>query len=448
MRGAAAVLTMLCLAFPAGAVAEVRSASLQDATGDGSPDLVSASVSYDTSGSIEARATYAAAPPSGGGTVTGFVLGALSGSTCEGSSIVGAFVDAGTGASSWNRIDGDDQADGTARLEGTTLVVNASSPAFANEDVDCVYVQISNSGDYIQAVSLDAPAPADPPPPPPDDPDPPDPPEKVPPKPKPTALERYDAAVAKCKRRKPCLKKAARRNRAGARLARKRRKNPFLGKAFLRTDIDVAGACGGSCVSGWIFTDDRWVHRGVPEGGPAVARCKKVTAKGDRDGCLRYRLSSNHKVAKVGGIRLKLKGRAVVDASKPKQPYTRVAIPLAGARYDAALSSISSFGIPGVNQSFFTSQLQLDRGGRFVTASQASGTNGQGSDFENSYTVVGADKKGRYAFEAGGTLALFFESGRVTRRSALVVFGDNGRLGTVPRDGLFLNGAPYLADDD
>ncbi len=451
MRGAVAVMTLaLAMLLPAVAQAEVRSATLQDARGDGDPDVLSAAVSYDTGGGVEARVTFASLPASGTNTLALVFLGEFLGSTCEESLRLAAFADAPGDGSVFQRTDGTDSVAGPARIEGATLVMSGASAALA-EDIDCAYVAVGPGGevsDTIRAQELLGPAAPPPPPDPPDPPDPPEQPDPVPPKPKATPLERYDAAVAKCKKRKKCVKRAAKKNRKGAALARKRRTNRFIGKAFLSVDVDVAGVCGGSCISGWIFSDDKWVHRGVPEDGPAVARCKKVTAKGDKDGCLRYRLSKNRKTAIVGKTKLRLKGDDLIDASKPKAPYSRVAIPKTGGRFDAALDNISSFGIPGVNQSFFTSQLYLDRDGRFTTASQATGTNGQGSDFENSYTVLGADKKGHYAFEPGGTLALFFEDGRVTRRSALVAFGEKDTLGTVSRDGLLLDGSVYLPEDD
>ena len=125
-----------------------------------------------------------------------------------------------------------------------------------------------------------------------------------------------------------------------------------------------------------------------------------------------------------------------------------MSIPTPGTKVAAALDNISSFGIPGVNQSFSTSQITFAADGRFVSAGQVSGTTGGGSDFETNYVGIGADRKGTYAFEPGGTLAQFYEDGRVVRRSAFLSWADKGKQPSIAGSGLLLNGSPYLPDDD
>ena len=481
MRLRVAVVTALALAAaPAAAHAESRPATLSDPAGDTSgqqPDLTGATLAYDTTGVADLRLTFAAPAPAQGSAVAVVILGRRSGTSCR--SVLGFGAYAGrTEAGQWSRFDNDAKGTASGTVDGATLTIKATDAALA-ADVDCAIVGIRQGDTEIDTggpVALQlpdadgdgladrddqcpqegaqtsdgcppkpAPAPA------PEDPKPAPAPEPVPPKPTATSLERYDAAVAKCPRRTSkarsrCLDRAKKANRAGAALAKKRRTNPLIGRAYLRSDIDVGGFCGGACIEGYVFSDDRFVHRGVPEDGPAIARCTAVTATGDKDGCLRYTYSAKTKTATVAGKKLKLdeQGRLTGDGN----PLFRVAVPATGSRHDAKLDNISSFGIPGVNQSFSTSQLSMAKDGRFVTAGQVSGTTGGGSDVETNYVALGKDQKGTYVFEPGGTLALFYEDGRITRRSALVAFAAKGALGTVTKDGLLLDGAPYLPDDD
>ncbi len=460
-------LVLLCLSVCApAALAETRSGAYDDPAGDsaaGQPDLTNLQVALDPEGTLDARLTFAAAPDPSSDAVAVVVFGRTSGDTCSPRVSIAAKV-VGPGDAYWTQDDDSAEGSGTAARDGATLTLHAADPRAAST-ADCVFAGLQGavSGQTYDVIANRALTIPEPPPPPPSTtttpttttPVPPA--EPVPPAPKATPLERYDAAVAKCpkrpaKTRARCLARARTSNPAGARMAVKRRSNPFLGKVFMTTDVDVAGVCGGVCITAWVISNDRFAHRGLPDDGPVLARCTKVTAVGDKDGCLTYRLARNHRSIDVGGVTLRLaKGGRQISEDDHKgdgtRTLTQVAIPAVGSRYDADMDTISSFGIAGVNQSFFTGQLTLARDGRFVTAGQASGTTGQGTSLEATYAALGADRKGTYAFEPGGTLALTYADGRVTRRSAVVAFGEKDRPGTVSKDGLFLNGAYYQVDD-
>lgn len=474
---ALSLLSLLVLAGPA--AAEPRPGDLTDTAPpvNGGPDLTSASLDYDTTGSrVRVTLTFAAAPTTTNAAAS-VIVGSSSGSDgCSPGFAFGGELTGTSATSSW-ATNGGEQGSGTRSLSGATLVLEASDPRLA-ADADCfrVIVRPLNGGDdyvFTPRAALRLPdgdadgvpdrddkcptaaAPGQPDgcaPPPPTTPTTTTPPpatDPVPPAPKATSLEKYDAAVAKCPAkqgasRTKCLARAKAANKAGYALARKRTTNKFLGKAFFRPDVDVGGFCGGTCLVGMVFTDDRWAYRGEPEDGPILVRCTKTTAVGDKDGCLRYTLSKDRRTATVAGVGYKLSkdGKQITPSGDNGGPLTRVAVPAAGTRVDAAVDSISSFGISGVNQTFSTSEITFSRDGRFVSAGTASGSTGQG-DFQSTFTSIGPERRGTYAFEPGGTLSQTFDDGRVVRRSAFVAFGPKTTLGQIARDGLFLDGSFY-----
>jgi hypothetical protein len=446
------------LASAVPAAAEVRPGSVTDPAGDGASDIVGAEVSFDTAGSVTARVTFSGVPaPADPNELVIVRVGSFSGTTCYARFRLGGYVGDGSaaGQAAWQVPSTGAQGAGTRSRDGATITLSASDPALTFAEADCFYVDTAGDETDVARVGT-APPPAPEPPAPAPDPAPEPAPQEdpVPPAPKPTAIERYDAAVAACPKRKgkartSCLSRAKQRNRAGYLESLKRRRNPFYGQAFFRPDVDVAGVCGGSCLTGMVFVDSRWAYRGEPEDGPVLVRCTKVTATGDDDGCLRYTLSKDRRTATVGGVRYRLtKDRKAIEGSGDAGRLTRVAIPRAGTRVQGELSSISSFGIVGVNQTFSTSELVFSRDGRFASDGSVASFLNQGSDFESSVTALPPGRRGRYAFEPGGTLALTFDDGRVSRRSAFVAFGAKNTLGSIERDGLFLNGAFYRPPDE
>ncbi len=482
MRRALALSLLSLLAFAAPAVAEVRPGTVDDpdAATNGGPNLLSAGVDYDTAGAITARLTFDAAPPASSDALAAVVLGSRSFSgTCQTAFAFGSGLGSASTTSRWSVGASGAAGDGSRSLAGATLTIQASDPALAG-DLDCFAVRVVRASDgevvYDLAGTVDlklpdgdgdgvvdredkCPAQAAPgqsdgcAPAPPPAPAPAPAPDPVPPLPKATSLEKYDAAVAKCptkkgSKRTACLSRAKKSYKSGYALARKRATNRFLGKAFFRPDIDVGGLCGGACLTGMVFVDDKWAYRGEPEDGPILVRCAKVTAVGDGDGCLRYTLSKDRRSARVAGVAYRFTngGKQITPSGDNGGPLTRVAIPAAGTRVNAVIDNISSFGITGVNQTFSTSELTFAADGRFVGAGTASGSTGQG-DFQSTFTAIGPERRGRYAFEPGGTLSFTYDDGRVIRRSAFVAFGPKATLGNIARDGLFLDGSFYDADD-
>ncbi len=436
----AAVLLALLL-FPAAASAEIRTGTLSDpADADASADLAGVDVSYDTTGEVTATVRFTAAPTATDALVSVTVGDPRADGTCGLGFLIGSFP-AGTTDAAWSTVDAN--GDATRAQDGATLTLSASDYRLGG-DFSCVSARITKSGttldDTTRATLAGAPEPT-----PTASPSPTPSPTPAPQGTKPTAtpLERYDAALRACaakpkKQRAACRRTAVKRNRAGARLAAKRRTNPLIGNVFLQFQVDVAGLCGGACLEYLGFPDDKRVSTNLPEDGPALDRCAKQ--------CTTYRLKGRRLTVGKTTYTVSRNGRTLKEG-KDGVPYTRVVVPRAGLRIGVALHSISSFGIPGVNQVFNSSDLTLSRDGRFVIASATSGTSGGGTDFETNYTVLPADRRGTYAFEPGGSLALRFENGYVRRDSATVAFGGDGRLGDPVKDGLFLDGTFFQAPD-
>lgn len=461
----AAVLALV----PAGASASVFTGSLADPAGDASmpgADITGASIQYDdATGAATARVTFEGGPSAADGFVVVFVGARQSNGTCRGGFLLGTSTAPGTTAAAF----GQDKSSGTTGAatraqDGATVTISATDTALAGYDgVDCLQARVTRQGQAATIYDDTTPGAATAPAPPPTTSTPTTttpttttpttPPDPVPPKPRPTPLERYDAAIAACakrarSRRASCRRTAARRNRAGASLAAKRRRNPLIGRVFVGIQADVAGVCGGICYEGFAFSDDRFAYRGLAEDGPALARCRSTTVKRKGgDGCLPYRWNRRTRTFTADGERWKLSRDGRKLERKGEVDLFRMAIPAPGTRVAVALTSISSFGSPAFGQTFSNQDLALDTKGRFVLDSSVSGTTGVNTGVETSFVALPAARKGRYAFEPGGTFTLFFADGRVVRRSAVVSFGDKGKRPVITRDGLILDASFYRVPD-
>ena len=448
------LLALIGVVLPATARAEALTGSAADARGDSaSPgaDLVGTDVAYDTSGDVTATLRFAAAPTATDVFAIVRVGERQADGSCSARILLATNVGPGQTVAIWSDGDNSDAASRTAR--GASITLQASDVLLAGS-YDCLGARLTRDGDVN--TTLDdgntgalagsaAPTPA-----PTATPAPTTTPAKSDPKPKATALERYDAALRRCAKRpkakrRACRATAGRRNRAGARLAAQRRRNPLIGRVYLQVGADPGGFCGGTCIEGLSFANQRLVYTGVPEDGPLVGRCRRANAKKGRDGCRRYRRSG--RTVRVAGKTYRLSRDGTKLAERKGNPFFRAKLPRVGQRIAVAVSNITSFGVPGLDQTFSSRELTFSRDGRFVATNAVTGTTGSGTDFATAFAALPADRRGTYRFETGGTLALRYSDGRVRRDSAAIGFADKGKRPRPERDGLFLDGLFHYVPD-
>jgi hypothetical protein len=143
-----AIVAALALFFAASAAAEVRSGSATDGTEPeripGSIDIVAASASYDTAGSLSVAVTTLAPPPITEEVLITARFGVLSGGECVApiAAIVGTYTN--PAIVKWAVSGG--EGDGVESVSGATISLSAASPALVNLPFNCVEPAIYEAG--------------------------------------------------------------------------------------------------------------------------------------------------------------------------------------------------------------------------------------------------------------------------------------------------------------
>jgi hypothetical protein len=207
--------------------------------------------------------------------------------------------------------------------------------------------------------------------------------------------------------------------------------NGVVGRYFWRTELILNT----TYMKGYYFVDDKWVYRGIPDGG--LPSCTGATAQGEDDGCLPYtydpatgalNINGVGGEYKVGSHLLKVDDFSFSEAF-PVEP---------GTKFDATGEHIQGFGICPLSCSFSTVGLDLTAAGAFVKSSAISGT----FPDEGSFAAIPPDQHGTYAIDQRGRIVFTYADGHVVTET-IALMGDKNE-NPDPNYGILLDDAAYF----
>jgi hypothetical protein len=208
LRSALIAACASLLLVPAAVLAEVRTGSITDPTGDAAlpqHDITAADVAYDTQGSLVAKITLAAAPDASTLTDVGSGAGKLNGAACAGNLAAVGRVPSGPAQAILFPPEQPINAP-TISVSGNTVTLTETDARIANQPWDCSLaaandVQVPTNLDKTDPIALAAPVPPAP--------------AAKPPATRPKSSAKLRQAIRKCQRKhkgsKPSTKRARKR---------------------------------------------------------------------------------------------------------------------------------------------------------------------------------------------------------------------------------------------
>lgn len=198
---------------------------------------------------------------------------------------------------------------------------------------------------------------------------------------------------------------------------------------------------------GVAFLGGGWAYRGFPPAG--LPRCTRVTAVGDRDGCVRYAYDTKTKRLTFAGQ----KGfwRAGTLKIGDDGGWYPLQLPKPGSRWQLELHNQGFSGFCGLITGCTTwhEWLTLRKDGQFALSSSSISTLGDagGSTPFTAGWSYPPDKHGRYEVLARGRIRLTYADGRVVDKTIGIELDRAGRPDPL-RKGLLLGDTNFYPDDD
>lgn len=231
---------------------------------------------------------------------------------------------------------------------------------------------------------------------------------------------------------------AARRAPAARRVAPV---NPLAGRSFWRFESHADWAWDNRGVS---FLDGRWAYWGIPRGG--LPRCRRATARGDGDGCVRYTLNARNGAVTVGRRRGSFRSGKLTVAGDGFYPLV---VPRAGARYGVELIHRGFRGLCGLilGCTTWSDNLVLRRDGRFVRSEFSMTTlGGVGTPFVAGWSAP-PDSYGTYKVLSRGRIRFSYADGSRRTHTIGIEVDRRGRPAAAT-EGLLLDDVNFYRDDD
>jgi hypothetical protein len=206
--------------------------------------------------------------------------------------------------------------------------------------------------------------------------------------------------------------------------------NGPAGHYFWRTELILNT----TYMKGYYFVDDKWVYRGIPDGG--LPSCSGATAQGEDDGCLPYTYDPATGALNINGVGGEYKVGS--HLLKVDDFSFSEAFPIeAGSKFDASGQHINGFGICPLSCSFVSVGLELTAAGSFARSAAVSGTFPEGS-----FAALPPDQHGSYAIDQRGRIVFTYADGHVVTET-IASMGDKNE-NPDPNYGLILDDAAYF----
>lgn len=156
------------------------------------------------------------------------------------------------------------------------------------------------------------------------------------------------------------------------------------------------------------FLNKKWVHIGAPKNG-VTPKCRKTSKT-----CVKYTYNRKKGIARIGGKKVKVNsyGFSYKARKSPKRFYEPATFPKKNARIGTDLINQDWSGHCVLMCTATTTNLTLDRKGRFVRGSWSVGSwPGLGS----SWSSIPPDQRGTYRIISKGRIQLRFTNGKTER---------------------------------